>query len=338
MGFKVNTNMDALNAYYALSKLNAQTTKSQIRLATGKQINHVWDDTSGFTVGNQLATKAKILRAVQGNISSGKDMLSTAESALLNIKDLVTQIKTKISDATNPVTDRESIAKDIAALGSEIYSIFKSTKFNDTTLLIGTMATGTGSSKFEFQVSDSSSDKLILDFASGLSSAAKSTINVSATQTEQEFLDYEIASLLSSIMTIGIDNMDPDNNGVTNDLDYALSISSIGNSSVGNLGHIGGGITNYTFGGQNVSAIDKLENEVDSALNKIGNFAQRLTYKSDFFDVAIANAESSVSRLFDTDYALEQLNATKGSIMQQGALSMMAQLSMAPQSVLSLFQ
>jgi len=319
MGFKVNTNMDALNAYYALSKVNAQTTKSQIRLATGKQINHVWDDTSGFTVGNQLQTKAKILKAVQGNISSGKDMLATAESALLGIKDLVTQIKTKVSDATNPVADRESLAKDIQALGEEIFSIFKSTKFNDTTLLVGTMASASGTAKFEFQVSDSSSDKLTLDFASALASTASTSVNQTGSSTSSVFLAENIATALSSIMDVA------DSATATTDTGFAIAIASLGSSA-----------TSEAISSK--SKVDYLSDQVDEALGKIGNLAQRLTYKADFFDVAISNAESSVSRLFDTDYALEQLNATKGSIMQQAALSMIAQLSFAPQSVLSLFQ
>ncbi|MBI3123063.1 MAG: flagellar biosynthesis protein FliC, partial [Ignavibacteriales bacterium] len=38
MAFSVNTNLGALQAYNALAKVNAQTEKAQLRLATTKKI------------------------------------------------------------------------------------------------------------------------------------------------------------------------------------------------------------------------------------------------------------------------------------------------------------
>ncbi len=39
MSFRINTNVEALNAYNALAKINSQTEKAQLRLATQKRIN-----------------------------------------------------------------------------------------------------------------------------------------------------------------------------------------------------------------------------------------------------------------------------------------------------------
>ncbi len=78
------------------------------------------------------------------------------------------------------------------------------------------------------------------------------------------------------------------------------------------------------------------ETLVDNALGSIGNSVQRLDAKDDFLTSAIANSQASVSRLFDADMALEQLNATKASIGGQAATAMLAQLNMQPQAVLQL--
>jgi hypothetical protein len=51
MPFQINVNLDALSAYNALAKVNASTTKAQLKLVTMKRINSVADDTSGFRVG-----------------------------------------------------------------------------------------------------------------------------------------------------------------------------------------------------------------------------------------------------------------------------------------------
>ena len=37
MGFRVNTNIDALSAYYNLAKVNNDLTKSQLRIASGQK-------------------------------------------------------------------------------------------------------------------------------------------------------------------------------------------------------------------------------------------------------------------------------------------------------------
>ncbi len=90
----------------------------------------------------------------------------------------------------------------------------------------------------------------------------------------------------------------------------------------------------------NISSIDfdLFESAIDNALGSIGNSVQRLDAKDDFLTSAIANSQASVSRLFDADMAMEQLNATKATIGGQAATAMLSQLNMAPQQVLQLLQ
>ncbi len=83
--------------------------------------------------------------------------------------------------------------------------------------------------------------------------------------------------------------------------------------------------------------LNTFESTVAEALGKIGNYIQRLDAKEEFLTSAITNSQASVSRLFDADIALEQLNATKASIGAQAATAMLAQLNMSPQQVLQLF-
>lgn len=138
MSFSVNTNIGALNAYNALAKVNAQTEKAQLRLATTKRINSVADDTSGFNVGKRLEAQTLTQKAQLNNISSAKNYLSTAESALQQINDKLNQIKAKQIDAADPLKSTASIADDIRTLANEISSILKNTDINGTQLLAST--------------------------------------------------------------------------------------------------------------------------------------------------------------------------------------------------------
>lgn len=135
MSFLINTNLDALNAYNALAKTNAQTSKAQLRLATMKKINHVADDTSGFKVGKELEATNMKMKAQLNNVSSAKNWLSTGESALMLVNDKLNQIVAKQEDAKDPLKDAASIENDIITLASEIQNILTSTNINGNDVL-----------------------------------------------------------------------------------------------------------------------------------------------------------------------------------------------------------
>ncbi len=288
--FRVNTNVGALKAYYQLAKVNEQTQKAQLRLSSGKRILNVADDTSGFNVGSALERKVSTMTAALGNIGSAKDMLATAEGALLGISELLTKIEGKMADAQDPAKDRTAIASDITALAREIDNILKTTKFNDTSLLSGSGAAGVGTKaqNFIFQVGANYDETLLVNFATGV--AANS--------------GYETG--------------------------FSASLSNFANASAGSIATD----TSTTL----QANLTTLKSAITTALGSIGNFVQRLNVKEDFLNTAVANAKSSTSRIFDTDFALESLNALRGQILSQSATSMMAQLNAAPQNVLALFR
>lgn len=135
MAFQINTNLDAFNAYNALAKTSASTNKAQLRLATMKKINSVGDDTSGFKVGKELEAGNLKMKAQLNNISSGKNWLSTAESALILVDDKLNQIIAKQEDAKDPLKSATSIQGDIKAIADEIQSILSNTKINGSDVL-----------------------------------------------------------------------------------------------------------------------------------------------------------------------------------------------------------
>jgi len=273
MSFSINSNLGALNAYNALAKVNAQTQKAQTQLATGQRINSSGDDSSGYRVGKELQSKIALMTSAQGNIDSAKNMLSTAESALSNVNDLLTQIKGEVGGANDPAKNLASISKDILAMGDEIKSIFTNTKFNDTSLLT---ASTDAALKFKFSTGAQTAD----------------TINI------------DLSALRS------------------------LDLSSITTGSTGVL-------TSATVGALNV---DTLQSKVEDALGNIGNYNQRLDVKSNYLTSAISNAQASVSKIFDADMAMGQLDSTKGTIGGQVSTSMLSQLNSAPSSIMKLFQ
>jgi flagellin len=199
MGFSINTNVDALQAYNALAKTNAATAQAQLRLATLKKINHVGDDTSGYNVGKQLEAQNSQMKAQLGNIQSAKNYLSTAESALQQIMDKLNQVGAKQIDASDPLKDSASIAKDIRTLANEIDSILKSTNINGAQLLAST----DGSSSVSAPTYNVGGTSLTFDFASsdlGITTlaAAVSTTNLQST-TDATVLAFDVSSVSANV-------------------------------------------------------------------------------------------------------------------------------------------
>ena len=200
MPFSVNTNLGALQAYNALAKVNAQTEKAQLRLATTKKINSVADDTSGYNVGKRLESQTQIQKAQLNNVSSAKNYLSTAEAALQQINDYFTQIVGKQIDAKDPLKDTAAIAKDIRTLAAEIDSILKSTNINGAQLLAST----DGSTAVTSPSYDVGGTSLTMDFASAsyLASAtlatAVGTTNLQST-TDATVLAFDTTTVAANV-------------------------------------------------------------------------------------------------------------------------------------------
>jgi flagellin len=225
-------------------------------------------------------------------------MLSTAETQLISVKDIITEIRSKIADSSNPASDNSRVSGDIKALANELASIFNSTKFNDTKLLVSTSAMTNGTT-FSFQTGAESTDKLDVNYMK----TSSGTLSGSNTVTTGDFTITGISSAVSDALT---------------------QLAAVGTTS--------SAISSLS------AYLNTFENAVDGALSSIGNFIQRLDIKDNFLTSAIANSQSSYSRLFDADMALEQLNSTKYQISAQVATSILSQANMAPQQVLSLFR
>ena len=114
----------------------------------------------------------------------------------------------------------------------------------------------------------------------------------------------------------------------------SLSINAIAGSAAGATGLLAG-----------VNAADDVIATVDSAIDSLASFIQsvgdtmvRLGKKQDFLSVSVANTDAVRSTYEDADFAVEQMESLKLQILQQTAVSSLAQANSAPQVVLGLFR
>ncbi len=106
MGFRINTNVAALNAK-ANSDLNAKSLDSSLaRLSSGLRINSAADDASGMAIADSLRSQANTLGQAISNGNDALGILQTADKAMDEQLKILDTIKTK---ATQAAQDGQSL-------------------------------------------------------------------------------------------------------------------------------------------------------------------------------------------------------------------------------------
>ena len=87
-----------------------------------------------------------------------------------------------------------------------------------------------------------------------------------------------------------------------------------------------------------IETLDKALEEVSSAQAKLGAIQNRLSHNIDNLSKSSMLTEQSLGRVVDADFATETSELSKQQILNQAAVSMLAQANQSKQSVLSLLQ
>ena len=140
MGFRINTNVAAMNAHRNASQTNLMLDKSLQSLSSGLRINNAADDAAGMTIADSLRSQANGLGQAINNANDGIGVVQTADGALAEYISMVDSIRTKSIQAASDGQSSESraaIQADIDRLLEASQSIAATTSFNGNTLLNG---------------------------------------------------------------------------------------------------------------------------------------------------------------------------------------------------------
>ena len=162
MGFRINTNVAAMNAHMNSLNNNRALDKSLSALSSGLRINKAADDASGMAIANQLRSQSTGLGQAIRNANDGINLVQTADGALEEYTNILNTIRTKAVQAASDsqtADSRKAIQADIDKLLEEAQNIAKSTSFNGQKLLSGAF---TGK---KFQIGANSNQTVSLNIA-----------------------------------------------------------------------------------------------------------------------------------------------------------------------------
>nr|AAC25643.1 flagellin A [Campylobacter jejuni] len=157
MGFRINTNVSALNAK-PNSDLNAKSLDASLsRLSSGLRINSAADDASGMAIADSLRSQTNTLGQAISNGNDALGILQTADKAMDEQLKILDTIKTKATQAAQDgqsLKTRTMLQADINRLMEELDNIANTTSFNGKQLLSGNFTNQ------EFQIGASSNQTI----------------------------------------------------------------------------------------------------------------------------------------------------------------------------------
>ncbi|MEY4617795.1 MAG: flagellin [Pseudomonadota bacterium] len=149
MGFRIATNLSAINGQRNLLGSQRSIQKSMSQLASGSRINMASDDAAGLAISENLKAQVRSSRQANRNANDGISMVQTAEGGLNEISNLIVRLRELgIQGASDTVgdTERGLINKEVQQLKDEMQRISAVTKWGDSKLI-----DGSGTS-YDFQV------------------------------------------------------------------------------------------------------------------------------------------------------------------------------------------
>ncbi|EMU9929681.1 flagellin A [Campylobacter jejuni] len=157
MGFRINTNVAALNAK-ANADLNSKSLDASLsRLSSGLRINSAADDASGMAIADSLRSQANTLGQAISNGNDALGILQTADKAMDEQLKILDTIKIKATQAAQDgqsLKTRTMLQADINRLMEELDNIANTTSFNGKQLLSGNFINQ------EFQIGASSNQTI----------------------------------------------------------------------------------------------------------------------------------------------------------------------------------
>ncbi|KAB0675385.1 hypothetical protein, partial [Aureimonas leprariae] len=126
----VNTNAAAITALRTLQNTNSQLDSVQNRISTGYRIGEAKDNAAYWSISVTLKSDNKSLSTVKDALNLGAATVDTMYQGLNKAKDVLDEIKAKLTSATQAGVDRKAVQSDIDALQDQLKSIATSSNFS----------------------------------------------------------------------------------------------------------------------------------------------------------------------------------------------------------------
>lgn len=97
----LNSNLSSLNGQRRLANATNQLEDSYKKLSSGLRINKSSDDAAGLAIATSLSSDSRVYTQGIRNLNDGVSLLSIAEGALSELRNVITRIQELATQASN---------------------------------------------------------------------------------------------------------------------------------------------------------------------------------------------------------------------------------------------
>src|SRR4051812_26166758 len=116
------TNNSAMVALQTLRSINANLDMTNNRVSTGLRVNNASDNAAYWSIATTLRSDNNALSAVQDSLGVGASAATATYTGLNSAKDLLDQLKSKLTTATGDV-DRSKVQVEIDGILDQLSSV-----------------------------------------------------------------------------------------------------------------------------------------------------------------------------------------------------------------------
>jgi len=285
MGFKINTNIAAMNAQVNAGMNNRNLDSSLAKLSSGLRINSAADDASGLSIANALRSQASTLGQAISNANDGVSILQIADKAMDEQVKILDTIKVKATQAAQDgqsADSRKALQSDITRLMGSLDNIASTTSFNGKSLLSGSFTNAQfqvgayTNQTISTSISATSTDKIgqsRFETSEGVASGTM-TLTFTGTTADQTKVSVLESVVIGSGASEGVGalaeviNKNSDLLGVK----ASYNVTAVGTSAVAASGSL-----SFTINGISINVTDIQANDSDGKLVSAINSAKEST-------------------------------------------------------------
>ncbi len=195
----VSSNLLSLVIQNNLSKTTRLFESSMEKLSTGKKINHAADGAAQLAISQKLQAQISGTTIAQENVQQGKLLLNQADNSLQQINENILKIRDlalKASNGTLSQDERDLLKIEAQGYADQITNIAQSTKFNNLTLLDGSLTS------LKLQIGANANETL--DISSAFTSASATTLGLTSSAITSAFASADAANTFISTVDSAI--------------------------------------------------------------------------------------------------------------------------------------
>ncbi len=227
MGFRINTNISAMNALVNSTATNVAMDVSLQRLSSGLRINSAADDAAGLVISDNLGSQKNQLGQSIKNGNDAIGILQTADNAMATQIKIADTIRVKANQAAQDgqsTQSRTALQNDITKLMAELDNIANTTTYNGVQLLDGNFTNK------QFQIGSASNEVVSVSIGNTNSTVIGST-------------SYQTTNNISGTGVLNLKFFNADNSVTTL---AGVSISHSAGTGLGQLANMINAVQNQT--------------------------------------------------------------------------------------------